>query len=48
MQKKTIEFEAKGCLRGHSKPIISIDSSQSFSIIVSGSEVLNITSIVNY
>ncbi|CCJ30042.1 unnamed protein product [Pneumocystis jirovecii] len=38
MQKKTIEFEAKGCLRGHSKPIISIDSSQSFSIIVSGSE----------
>ncbi|KAG4304113.1 hypothetical protein PORY_002477 [Pneumocystis oryctolagi] len=35
---KTTEFKEKGCLRGHSKPIISIDSSRSFSIIVSGSE----------
>ncbi|KAG5519106.1 hypothetical protein PMAC_002193 [Pneumocystis sp. 'macacae'] len=38
IQKKTMELEEKSCLRGHSKPIISIDSSQSFSIIVSGSE----------
>ncbi|KAG5439009.1 hypothetical protein PCANB_002340 [Pneumocystis canis] len=38
IQGETIELKQKGCLRGHSKPIISLDSSKSFSIIVSGSE----------
>ncbi|QSL65851.1 hypothetical protein MERGE_000130 [Pneumocystis wakefieldiae] len=38
MQEKTINLKLKNYLRGHFKPIISLDSSKSFSIIVSGSE----------
>ncbi|EMR10041.1 hypothetical protein PNEG_01795 [Pneumocystis murina B123] len=38
IQGKTINLKLKNYLRGHFKPIISLDSSKSFSIIVSGSE----------